>query len=316
MKTLKNIALQGLLTLGILFSSCINQDKKEEQAAESAPLSTIVVDTITLSGAYALNSLMKNWVTAFNDVYPNVFIQISNEDAVEAMDKASRNELDLVMISSEEQIDPQMWKMPLARTGVVLMYNVQNPYAAQIQQIGLTKEKLKAIFTAEEPPAWGDYFGEAGETEMSVFRREDNAGAHRTLVKFLGIEEGTMQGQMKEGEQEMCMGIRDNILAIGYCNLSTVYDLGKLELRSHVGIMPCDLNANGRIDAKEEIPTDYEEIIRTFCLGKYPTDLCRVLFVVAPVAPVDPVVNAFLDFCLGEGQNAIDSLAYARLRPS
>ncbi len=111
----------------------------------------------------------------------------------------------------------------------------------------------------------------------------------------------------------MIKEIRNNPTALGYCNLNFVYDVNTNLPGLNLQILPIDVNGDGRIDNREKAIKEFDNFRRAVCIGKYPRDLCRTLYVFSREKPTEEASRLFLRWILKDGQQMVEDAGYSKL---
>jgi phosphate transport system substrate-binding protein len=175
---------------------------------------------VKITGAYALLPLTRTWVNEFRKNNPGVNFEIVALGSGGGLDALLSGATDLAMISAElpANADSQLWVTPVARLGVVLIFNTKNPYFEQIRKNGIKKDDLTALFSGQDPPSWGKMYGKNSADPVHVFIRSDKSGATAVLGKYLWLQPEEFRGTGVEGDSNMIIQVKNDPLAIGYCN--------------------------------------------------------------------------------------------------
>jgi phosphate transport system substrate-binding protein len=74
-----------------------------------------------------------------------------------------------------------------------------------------------------------------------------------------------------------------------------------------------DANEDGSITDEEKFYDTKESITKAIADGKYPSPPARDLYLVTKGVPTDPVVKAFLQYVLTDGQKKNDPVGYIEI---
>lgn len=301
-----------LLTAGCFLTSCKTENAPSEESNELA-FSTETVDTIRLAGAYALYPLATAWADAFHAAYPNIHFEVSKLSVDEARQMVSDGRADMAMLSQEIQVRKHCWRVAVAKGGVVPVLNAANPYLPKLLEQGVQHDDLIQAYQNGQA-SWATWTGQGNQDPVKLYYRSDTSGAGITWAQFLWTDITEIKGIPVNGQDEMIQKIKEDVYALGYINMNNCFDLNTRDLQQGLAILPLDLNYNQRIDAKEKLPPTLDEFRRFICLGKYPKNLCRNLYFAAPEEPTAPAIKAFLNYCMNEGQEKLDSMGFGSLK--
>lgn len=311
-----NILIVSFFVLGFLFSCQGESEKqKKEQSLENLELQDLS-GSLMINGAYSLYPLFEQWAEDFESIYPEVSIQVEKNGTAHGMSTVFKGMNNLSMISRDltpEEENKGIWKVPVAKDGVVPIINRENPFMDQIKAKGLKAEQLVRMFTVEDSYDWGDIMGVNQHGTVNVLMREEGSGATEVWANFLWLSPEQLRGKTVHGDDEMIKQIQNDNFSIGYANLVYVFNTESGTLSDNIEILPIDFNQNGRIDSKECPCGNLKEIQRAIWLGKYPRNLCRTLYLLSRDKPTDKLTVAFIRWILTEGQEKVEKMGYSSL---
>ncbi len=261
---------------------------------------------ITLSGAFALYPLAVKWAEEFKKLNPEVKIDVSAGGAGKGITDALSKVVDLWMVSREihpEEVKKGAWFVAVAKDAVVLTFNAKNPKIKELLAKGITQEAATKIYISGEFKTWGDVIGVKSEIPIHLYNRSDACGAGETLGKYLGgKKQENLLGTAVFGDPGVASAVQKDPLALGYNNISYAYDLKTKKTNPGILVLPIDVNGNGKIDSDENFYSSSDKLIKAIAEGKYPSPPARDLYLVSNGKPTNPVVIAFLNYILSEGQ--------------
>ncbi|MBR3714243.1 MAG: phosphate ABC transporter substrate-binding protein, partial [Bacteroidales bacterium] len=85
------------------------------------------------------------------------------------------------------------------------------------------------------------------------------------------------------------------------------------KLNDGLEIFPVDANEDGTITDDEKFYDVKESVTKAIAEGKYPSPPARDLYLVTKGVPTDPVVKAFLQYVLTDGQKKNDPVGYIKI---
>jgi len=183
----------------------------------------------------------------------------------------------------------------------------------RIMKQGLSPDEIQKIFTADNPPRWGELLDTAGNENVMVYTRDDESGAADMLAAFVFRKAADLKGNRVTGEDEMINSIRNNLFAVGFCNLSFAFSMPSGEKAENIQIIPFDLDFDNLID-RSEIPFKNLEVAhRSIWLGIYPECLCRELTLGSLGKPEDPAIIEFMHYVLTSGQEIVKEAGLCEL---
>ncbi|NLA48119.1 MAG: hypothetical protein GX876_01515, partial [Bacteroidales bacterium] len=264
--------------------------------------------SFTISGAYALTAVLKKWAEDFMNIYNNVEIAILEKGTGQGMVDLIDGKADLAMISrplSDDEKEAGIWMIPVAKDGVAIIVNDNNPYLPRLMKQGLSPDEIQKLFTSRPSPTWGELLDTTGSARAVVYSRADESGAAELLAGFLFRKPIDLKGIEVTGDKEMIDRVKSNIFSAGFCNLSYAFNILTGERIENIQIVPFDLDYDNKIGKIEKPFNDIETAHRSVWLGIYPESLCRDLTLGSIGKPTDPVILAFLNYVINDGQKIV-----------
>ena len=302
-----------LLILPFIFS-CQQKGNKQTYSERSLNISNIHI-----TGAYALYPLIKKCAHEFGDEMPEINIRVEAAGYDDAIALLRAHKTNLAMVSHSFRSDEDtsnLWPFAVARTGLVLIFNKNNPLAEQIKKQGLNLQELVSIFSSDNEKHWNQYLHLKQSIPMKVYIRGDYSGASSVLADFLSLSPENIKGTPVIGEDSLVTSVRNDPFALGYCNFNAAFNtITGLKL-DDLEFLPVDLNENGSIEAREEVCNNLSDFQSSLCSGSYPFMLSRNLSLVSYGKPSDPNVKKFLEWIITHGQKYIHQLGYSSLPES
>ena len=296
-----------LLTVFLIFG-CKPGKTENETDVQGDHAKSNITGEFTVSGAYALSPVVRKWADDFMKIHPAVKINIletgTGQGIVDLLDKKT----DLAMISRpllDEEKEAGIWIMPVAKDGVVLITNQNNPYLPRMMKQGLSPDEVQQLFTAETPPLWGKLLDTSGNDKPVVYTSSDPSGAADMLAGFCYRKASDLKGIGVTGDNEMISSVRSNPMAVGFCNLSFAFSVPSGERVENIQIIPFDLDFDNSIGRTEKPFQNLDVAHRSIWLGIYPENLCRELTIGSMGKPINPAIVGFLNYVLSEGQEII-----------
>jgi len=295
---MRKILISTIVLAAILFTvSCGGNRRKVAEGELSGDIS--------LSGAFALYPLAVKWAEEFQILHPGVRIDISAGGAGKGMTDVLANVVDIGMVSRDvypAETERGAVVFAVAKDAVVATISTQNPALADILKKGITAEDAYKLWISEEYKTWGQVAGTSDNNPVHVYTRSDACGAGETWALWMGKNQEDLGGTGVFGDPGLAMAVQRDRLGIGYNNLSYTYDEGTRLPNEGILVLPIDVNGNGQIDDDERFYETKDRIIEAIAADKYPSPPARDLYMVTNGIPKDPVLVAFLQFILTEGQ--------------
>lgn len=304
---MKKIALYtvSVILLGGIVLGCGSGNKKEETNG--------LKGEISISGAFALYPLVVKWADEFKQENPGVRIDISAGGAGKGMTDVLANMVDLGMVSREiydSEIQKGAFPIGVAIDAVVPTLNEKNPLINELLQKGLTLEMAQEFWLKEKNWTWEQFLGRQGNTSARVYTRSDACGAAETFAAWMGAKQEDLTGTAVFGDPGLAQAVQNDVLGVGFNNLSYAYDEKSRKPNKGLVIFPIDVNGNGQVDPEEAFYDTKDNIIKAIAEGKYPSPPARELYLVSKGKPQKPEVLAFLEYILTKGQELNIPLGY------
>jgi len=305
-----------LLLVIVLTAGCKSRQSDKGAVVPGSPSESKITGSFTISGAYALSSLVRMWTGDFMKTHPGIRIEVRVTGTGQGIADLVDKKVALGMISrplTEEEKEAGIWVMPVARDGVALITNQKNPYTSRIMKQGLSPDEIQKVFTAEKPPRWGELLDTTGKENVVVYTRADESGAADMLAAFVFRKAADLKGNRVTGDDGMINSIRNNPFSLGFCNLSFAFSMPSGERAENIQIVPFDLDFDNLIGRIEMPFQNLEVAHRSIWLGIYPENLCRELTLGSLGKPTDPAVIEFLHYVLTNGQEIVKEAGLCEL---
>ena len=260
---------------------------------------------ISVSGAFALYPLAVKWAEEFQKLHPDVQIDLSAGGAGKGMTDVLADVVDLGMVSREvyaPELEKGALPIAVAKDAVVITINAANPFVKELKKHGISREAATKIWITGEYTTWGDVLGTNDKTPIHVYTRSDACGAAETFALWMGKKQEDLGGTAVFGDPGLASAIQNDKLGIGLNNIGYAYDEKERTPNPGLLVCPVDGNSDGHIDADEYFYDTKDDFIAAVAADKYPSPPARDLYMVAHGVPTNPVVIAFLEFILSEGQ--------------
>lgn len=312
MKNKKRIGILALAGVVFAFSLTGCGGKKESAVGSNGELS----GEISLSGAFALYPLAVQWAAEFQKQHPGVKIDISAGGAGKGVTDAIAKVVDFGMVSrelSDAERERGAVGFAVAKDAVVPTINANNPVLADLKKHGVTRDALIGLWIKGEKKSWGELAGTGDKTQVVVYTRSDACGAAETWALYLGGKQEDLQGTAVFGDPGLAAAIQKDVNGLGLNNIGYAYDTKTGKPNPGILVAPIDTNNNGKIDAEEDFYDNKKDVVQAIKDGRYPSPPARDLYLVSNGIPTDPVVVAFLQYILTEGQKENDAQGYIEI---
>lgn len=304
-KTIMSVLMRwgSLLVCGGLLLMSLSCGKTKRQA--NADATGALSGNISISGAFALYPLAVKWAEEFQKMHPDVHIDLSAGGAGKGMTDVLADVVDLGMVS-REVYGPELEKGALpfatAKDAVVITVNASNPLYAELKRHGISKDEAIKIWITGEYTTWGQVLGNGDNTPIHTYTRSDACGAAETFAMWMGKKQEDLLGTAVFGDPGLASAIQADKLGIGFNNIGYAYDEKTRKPNPGLMVCPIDVDSDNAIDEEEYFYDTKDSFIMAVIDNKYPSPPARDLYLVSHGVPTNPVVIAFLEFVLGEGQ--------------
>lgn len=307
MKKITTYLLIGLTSVATLVSCGGSSEQKSSNNEET------LSGELSLSGAFALYPLAVEWANSFQELYPDVKVDVSAGGAGKGMTDALAGVVDFGMVSREvypQEIEKGAVGFAVAKDAVVPTINANNPLIKEILAHGLSQETAIKIWITGEAKTWGDILGTDDKTPLHVYTRSDACGAAETWAKWLGKKQEDLGGTAVFGDPGVAAAVQKDIYGIGLNNIGYAYDNDSHKPNAGILVLPIDSNNDGQISVDENFYDLKDQLTKAIAEGKYPSPPARDLYLVTKGNPENPVVKAFLKYVLTEGQKKNEPTGY------
>ena len=276
--------------------------------------------TVKVSGAYALYPMMTKWAEEYKKVHPEVRVEISGGGAGKGMSDALAGLVDLGMVSraiKPEETAKGAVYVSCVKDAVVCTINAGNPAYAKLKTRGVTREEFEKIFVTRKIKTWGELAGDATvKDEIKVYTRADSCGAAETWAKYLGkytqedLTKAADAGIMND--PDLAAAVKNDKSGVGYNNINFAYDITTGKNIPGVGVIPIDINGNGKVDPEEDFYGDEKTLLAAIADGRYPSPPARDLNLVAK-GSFTGAARDFVKWILTDGQQYVPAAGYIPL---
>lgn len=314
---LKICIVLSVLIVSQSFSEKNTTEKPGRNAVTIQPSSDLQ-GKITMSGAFALYPLAVKWGEEFKKLHPGVTFDIQGGGAGKGMTDCLSGTVNLGMVSREiakEETAKGATGYAVAKDAVVATINADNPYKDLIYQKGITKQQFYNIWIGRGITSWNDLLKNGAKEKITVFTRSDAAGAADAWAKYLSPtkKQDDLEGVGVFGDPGIANAVASDKFSIGYNNTGYAYDFKTKKPNAGIAIVPIDMNENGKLDPEENFYSNSDKLNLAVLAGKYPSPPARQLYFVSKGKVTDPVVLAFLNWVLTDGQKYVAEAGFVEL---
>ncbi len=275
-------------------------------------------NTIRVSGAWALFPMMNVWAAEYQKNH-DVVIEITGGGAGKGMSDVLNGQVDIAMCSRpvrEEEIQQGAFYLSVTKDAVIATINSENPVLHEINEQGLSKDDLEAVFM-KKITHWGELVGKKIENDhIIVLGRADASGAAKVWASFLGnYTQSDLQDQADanySGDQALCCGVQSNKNSIGFNNLNYAFDIETEDFAENIRPVPLDLNNDNKLTINENFYNKRSNLVTKVSEGIYPSPPSRLEYVVAK-GPFKEHAKQFIHWVLTEGQKFVTKNGYVQL---
>ncbi len=302
-------ACAGILAIActVNLSAAVELDPKLPEYTKVAGVS----GNLNSIGSDTLNNLMTLWAEGFQEIYPNVNIQIEGKGSSTAPPAMIEGTAQLGPMSREmssKEIDAFEKKYGYKPTGIKVAIDALAVFVHKDNPVkGLSMAQVDAIFSktrkagfASDITDWGIVAPEWQGKALSLYGRNSASGTYG-FFKEVALKKGDYKPTVKEqpGSSAVVQGVASDLAGVGYSGIGYVTS----------GVRPLPLSAK---DGGEMMEPSYEN-----CLSnKYP--LGRFLFVYVnkkPNEPLPTLVHEFVRFVESkQGQEVVVKDGYYPLK--
>jgi phosphate transport system substrate-binding protein len=269
--------------------------------------------------------MMEIWAREYQTLHPNIKIVVTGGGAGKGMTEALAGVVNIGMVSREinvTEIRQGLFWVSVAKDAVFATMNANNPAKNLILSKGVTRAQLEDIFThvknTRTITTWGQLVNDTSITnKIVVYTRQDSCGAADQWARFLGkkYKQDNLTNSADVAVIEdapLRDAIVNDLYAIGYNNLNTVYNLQTKEPYTGILPIPIDLNENGVIDDNESFYQNSSTVIAAINNQVYPSPPARNLHLVTKNS-FTGATKDFVYWILTDGQQYVLSSGYVEL---
>ncbi|QCS41327.1 PstS family phosphate ABC transporter substrate-binding protein [Natrinema versiforme] len=276
---------------------------------------------VRISGGVGPLPMVEVWADMYEQENDIAF-DISGGGTGVGVSDVLNDQVDIAMMGREpeqEEIDQGLFAVPMLIDTVVATVNVDNPVLEELQENGLSREEMEAIFT-KEITNWGEVVDADVDEEIIVYGRSDASAAYKKWGDFLGGEDDAYTEKDLEdladgnhnGDQQVAEAVGSNENAISLNNINYVYDLDSGELEGNIRPVPLDRDGDGTISEEEDFYETRNEFLTAVDEGRYPAPPAREMFLASNGEFEDEAYD-FVEWVLTDGQEHVRENGYVPL---
>ncbi|MCW4013352.1 MAG: phosphate ABC transporter substrate-binding protein [Candidatus Bathyarchaeota archaeon] len=266
-------------------------DDLEAEIAELGGETTLSGD-LFISGSSTVFPIADLAAEDFQNIYPDVNVQVEGPGSGTGVAKASDGTADIGMASrnvkaSELLNAPTLITYGVAKDSVSIVINPSNSLAATLD---LTTEQVSKIFKGEITN-WSELGGD--NHKINVYSREEGSGTRATFMEFTDIEEGEFaaDSSVQQGNSAMRAAVAGDPYGIAYISLGYVDST----------VVPAKIDGT-------------EGTVENVLAGTYPFQ--RILWMFTNGAPSN-LAQAYLDYVMSpEGQQIVEEEGFIAIYPT
>jgi phosphate transport system substrate-binding protein len=299
----------------LIIISCGSNNTGKNNITENKSDTISLTGKMKVTGSQTLYPLMVKWASLFVKDNPAVNIDVKGTYSNIGLQNLLDGKTDIAMVSrplTDEEKAKGLWCTPVALDAVVPIICFNNSQIQTLVMKGLSKEKLKQVFTGKISN-WGQLTGKASKEKMSIYIQSDSSGTAATMNAFLGIKPGEAKGIKASSSDQMIKYVASAPAGIGYCSIMTAYNIKTGFRKEGIYILPVDLNADGVVQDNEQIFDKFSQISNAVATGKLSKPPARDLFFVTKTKPADTLIKTFISWVLTIGQNYTEELGYIHI---
>lgn len=231
-----------------------------------------------------VKNLAISWTDAFSQQQPQNKIKLQTPESTDlGLDENTLLVTDEVKLA---KLDPQTWRMPIARDVVVGVFNINHPETNSWNETGFTSETL------------ADYL------QNNTILISENDQLIGMLEKFTGTTADSWKLEKMTSDEAVLQALSKATNKIGFVTYNAIKTEAMAENNNQLALLPIDRNANGKLDQMENFYAETSRFERAVWMGKYPHALTNTYFLVAANKPSDAQIS-FLSWALNEGQQTL-----------
>ncbi len=278
-------------------------------------------DSVRISGGVGPLPMVEVWADMYEEAHDDVSFDISGGGTGVGVSDVRNDQVDIAMMGRDpepDEIDQGLFAVPMLIDTVVGTVNADNPALEDLQENGLTREDMEAIFTGEVTN-WGEVVETDIDEDIIVYGRSDASAAYKQWGDFLGGEDDyytqsdleSYSDGNENGDQGVANALGRSENAIAMNNINYVYDLETGEIEGDIRPIPLDRDGTG-LSEDEDFYETRDGILAAVEDGRYPMPPAREMYL-ASDGQFDEVAQDFVEWVLTEGQQHVRENGYVPL---
>ncbi len=247
--------------------------------------------TINITGTRFLFPVIEKWAAEFEKENPGVNIHVefgvANPDINASAAPVTRKD------SSKGEYTV------VSRFALVPIINANNPAWEELSTKGISKKDFLEIYFGGQKTPQSFSLKKNQQVPIKVYSRGACASATFTNKFGKQIKDLNNVGGKIDDDEILLEKVKADSFAIAYNNLGFVYNLASRNQKDGIRVIPIDLNANGKIDADENVYENLDQLIG-FVEHKQ-TDLPPTGDVTFIYKNTKPEVEAFVNWIIKKG---------------
>jgi phosphate transport system substrate-binding protein len=260
---------------------------------------------VTLSGAWAIYPTAVAWAEAFQNLHPNVKIDVSAGGAGKGAADAIAGLVDIGMVSRDPdpaEIQKGIVPVYILHDAVFPVVSDKNPALAELLKKGVKRQKWVAIYISGLITTWDEAAGSKVGKPIHVYTRSDSCGAAQSWAVYLGKKQEDLRGIGIYGDPGLLEAAKRDPVGLGFNNFSYIFTREGTVVKG-ARIVPIDSNENGVADP-DEIYETRDAAIKAIRAGRYPATRKNYFFV---KGKPQGLTKEFIEFALSEeGTKTVD----------
>lgn len=205
-----------------------------------------------------------------------------------------------------------MWLITLGREVVVTVMNTENPFAGELATKGVSPGRLAKLIEKQQDKNWGTLLDNKNSDPVKLYVL-DEPEVKLSMSKFLEVDPTGINTLELKSQEAFLAAVKNDKYAIGFCNLSVIYEIEQQSFTSNIQLLPIDRNKNGRLDYNENFYANPEQFERSVWIGKYPHSMVYNIYAVSSSFPENTEINDFLSWIISSGQMFVGQNGFTEL---
>ncbi len=266
--------------------------------SHSSPQGKVLKGTISLSGAWAIYPTAVAWAEKFEEIYPDVKINVSAGGSGKGVADVLAGFVDIGMVSREpdsSEIKKGIFPIYILHDAVFPIVSDKNPFLKELMKKGIKRGVWINIYVRGKIKKWDEILGVKAEKPIHLYTRSDSCGAGESWAKYLGKKQEDLKGIGVYGDPGIIEAVKRDPLGLGYSNFSYVFERDGSILKG-IKIVPIDFNENGIAD-DYELYNFRDRVVKAINDNLYPVRRRNYFFV---KGKPEGLLKEFILFALSE----------------